>query len=104
MGYLVCEMLGIWDVRDVGSVGRGMFRMWNVRDVRCLRCRMSLFLMGEILVENAQYCNLRSNTDFKKKTALALAYKTENLIFQDLELGKLCQDALKTVTVSRNVN
>ena len=60
--------------------------------------------MGEILVENAQYYNLRSNTDFKKKTALALAYKTENLIFQDLELGKLCQDALKTVTVSRNVN
>lgn len=100
MGYLVCEMLGIWDVRDVGSVGRGMFRMWNVRDVRCLRCRMSLFLMGEILVENTQYYTLRSNTDFKKMTALALACKTENLIFQDLELGKLCQDTLKTVTVS----
>ena len=33
-------------------------------------------------------------------TALALACKTENLIFQDLELGKLCQDTLKTVTVS----
>lgn len=65
MGYLVCEMLGIWDVRDVGSVGRGMFRMSNVRDVRCLGCKMSLISMGEILVENTQYYNLRIKTDFK---------------------------------------
>ena len=39
-------MLVMWDVRDVGCSGCGMFRMWDVRDVRdvgdvgCAGCGM----------------------------------------------------------------
>ena len=34
-----CEMIGmLWYVQDVGYFVCGMFRMWDVRDVRCLGC------------------------------------------------------------------
>ena len=33
-------MLGMWDVRDVGCSGCGMFGMWDVRDVGCSGCGM----------------------------------------------------------------
>ena len=36
VGRWGCEILGMWDVVDVGCSGRGMFGMWNVyRDVGC---------------------------------------------------------------------
>ena len=33
-------MLRMWDVRDVGCSGCGVFGMWDVRDVGCLGCGM----------------------------------------------------------------
>ena len=33
-------MFGMWDVLDVGCLGRGMFAMWDVGDVRCWGCGM----------------------------------------------------------------
>ena len=40
VGCLGCGMFGMWYVRDVGYPGCGMFGMWDVRDVGCLGCRM----------------------------------------------------------------
>ena len=33
-------MLEMWDVRDVGCSGCGIFGMWDVRDVGCSGCGM----------------------------------------------------------------
>ena len=33
-------MLGMWDVRDVGCWGCGMFRMWDVQNGGCAGCGM----------------------------------------------------------------
>ena len=35
MGCWGRGMFGMWDVRDVGCSGCGMFGMWDVRDVGC---------------------------------------------------------------------
>ena len=42
----VCEMLAMWDVRDVGCSVCGIFGMWDVRDVGCLSC--GVFGMWEV--------------------------------------------------------
>ena len=39
-GMWGCEMLGMWDVGDVGCSGGGMFGMWDVGDVGCSVCGM----------------------------------------------------------------
>ena len=41
VGCSGCGMFGMWDVWDVGCLGCGMFRMWDVRDVGCSGCGMS---------------------------------------------------------------
>ena len=30
----------MWDLQDVGFLGRGMFAIWDVQDVGCLECGM----------------------------------------------------------------
>ena len=40
VGCAGCGMFGMWDVRDVGCAGCGMCGMWDVRDVGCARCGM----------------------------------------------------------------
>ena len=39
----------MWDVRDVGCSGCGMFRMWDVRDVGCG--------MWDVDLQNAVFVN-----------------------------------------------
>ena len=40
MGCAGCGMFGMCDVEDVGCRGCGVFGMWDVRDVGCLGCGM----------------------------------------------------------------
>ena len=40
VGCAGCGVFVMWDVRDVGCSGCGMFGMWDVRDVECSGCGM----------------------------------------------------------------
>ena len=40
VGCSGCGMFEMWDVGDVGCSGCGMFGMWDVRDVGCWGCGM----------------------------------------------------------------
>ena len=40
VGCLGCGMFGMWDVQDVGCSGCEMFGMWDVQDVGCSGCGM----------------------------------------------------------------
>ena len=40
VGCLGCGMFGMCDVWDVRCWGCGMFRMWDVRDVGCSGCKV----------------------------------------------------------------
>ena len=40
VGWWGCGMLEMWDVEDVGCSGCGMLGMWDVRNVECLGCGM----------------------------------------------------------------
>lgn len=36
----IISLFRMWDLQDVGFLGRGMFAIWDVQDVGCLECGM----------------------------------------------------------------